>query len=238
MSSVVKIGDLSIEVVKKDIKNILLSVKPPLGTVSISAPLHMSQNAIRAFAIGKLKWIKKQQEKLISQGRETPREYIERESHYIWGRRCLLKIIEQDAPPHVELRHNRLFLYVRSNTKEEQRAEIIERWYRDQLRKAVISMIAHWQSKLSVEMKQLYVQRMKTRWGSCNPAKGTIRLNTDLAKKPPECLEYILVHELVHMIEPTHSAKFISLMDKHLPNWSYRRDQLNALPVRHVDWDY
>lgn len=238
MPEKLKIGQLLIEVARKDVKNIHLGVKPPLGAVTISAPLHMSNNAIRAFAIGKLKWIKQQQIKLQSQIRETPREYLERESHYAWGRRCLLKIVEHDAPPNVELRHNQLRLYVRRNTHEEQRSEIIERWYRDQLREAVMPMVVHWQKKIGVEMSQLYVQRMKTRWGSCNPDRKTIRLNTDLAKKPPECLEYILVHELLHLVEPTHSAKFVALMDKYLPSWSHRRDQLNALPVRHADWEY
>ena len=232
------IGDLTIEVVHKAIKNIHLSVRPPSGTVSISAPLHVSDNAIRAFAIGRLNWIKQQQGKLQSQVREPPREYLDRESHYVWGRRLLLKLIEHDAVPSVEMKHNRLILSVRSNTHEEQRAEIIERWYRDQLREAVAPMIAYWQPKIGVEMQRLHIQRMKTRWGSCNTVKRSIRLNTDLAKKPPECLEYILVHELVHLIEPTHNANFLALMDRFMPSWAHRRDQLNQLPVRHADWDY
>ena len=150
----------------------------------------------------------------------------------------MLKIIERDAAPQVEISHNRLLLFVRSHTQEAQRAEIIERWYRDQLREAVTPMIAQWQPKLGVEMGPLYIQRMKTRWGSCNTERKSIRLNTDLAKKPPECLEYILIHELAHLIEPTHSAKFVALMDQFLPSWPHRRDQLNDLPVRHADWQY
>ena len=238
MADTLKIGDLVIAVAMKDVKNIHLSVKPPLGAVSISAPLHMSENAIRAFAIGKLGWIKQQQAKLQAQVREAPREYLERESHYVWGRRCLLKIVEHDAAPHIALRHNRLVLSVRDTASAEQRAEIVERWYREQLRSKVTPMIAGWQQKIGVEMQRLYIQRMKTRWGSCNPQRGSIRLNTDLAKKPTECLEYILVHELVHLIEPTHSQRFVALMDKFLPSWPNLRDQLNALPVRHADWDY
>ena len=238
MADQLKIGELAIAVTLKDVKNIHLSVKPPLGAVSISAPLHMSENAIRAFAIGKLGWIKQQQAKLQAQVREAPREYLERESHYVWGRRCLLKIVEHDAAPHIELRHNRLVLSVRDTASAEQRAEIVERWYREQLRSKVTPMIAGWQQKIGVEMQRLYIQRMKTRWGSCNPQRGSIRLNTDLAKKPTECLEYILVHELVHLIEPTHSERFVALMDKFLPSWPNLRDQLNALPVRHADWEY
>lgn len=238
MPHILKIGELVIDVAKKDVKNIHLSVKPPLGAVVISAPLHMSANAIRAFAIGKLKWIRQQQAKLQSQMRETPREYLERESHYVWGRRCLLKIVEHEAAPRVEVKHNRLLLFVRSNTHEKLRAEIIERWYRDQLRETARPMTAHWQSKLGVVVKQLFVQRMKTRWGSCNPVAKTVRLNTDLAKKPRGCLEYILVHELLHLIEPNHGAEFVALMDRFLPSWQDRRDQLNQLPLRHDDWEY
>ena len=233
-----KIGDLTIAVLLKDVKNIHLSVKPPLGAVSISAPLHMSDNAIRAFAIGKLGWIRQQQAKLQAQIREAPREYLERESHYVWGRRCLLKIVEHDAAPYVALRHNRLVLSVRGTMGAEQRSEIVESWYREQLRSMVTPMIADWQQKIGVEMQRLHIQRMKTRWGSCNPQRGSIRLNTDLAKKPTECLEYILVHELVHLIEPKHSEHFVALMDKFLPSWPHLRDQLNALPVRHADWEY
>lgn len=238
MSSKLVIGDVVIDVVQKDVKNIHLSVKPPIGVVTIAAPLHLSDNAIRAFAIGKLKWIKQQQAKLRSQVREAPREYIERESHYVWGRRCLLEIIEHDAAPRVQFDHHKLKLFVRNNTLSEARGEIIERWYRDQLREASVPLIELWQPKIGVKLEHLHVQRMKTRWGSCNKDRGSIRLNTDLAKKPPECLEYILVHELVHLIEPHHDAKFVALMDKLLPSWPHRRDQLNQLPVRHSDWEY
>lgn len=238
MSNKLVIGDVVIDVVQKDVKNIHLSVKPPSGVVTISAPLHVSDNAIRAFAIGKLKWIKQQQVKLQSQVREAPREYIERESHYVWGRRCLLEIKEHDASPRVQLNHQKLTLFVRSNTLSETRGEIIERWYREQLREAVLPLVDQWQLKIGVKLERLHVQRMKTRWGSCNNARRSIRLNTDLAKKPPECLEYILVHELVHLIEPQHDAKFVAMMDKLLPSWPHRRDQLNQLPVRHSDWEY
>jgi predicted metal-dependent hydrolase len=238
MSAELTIGDLAITVIRKQVKNIHLSVKPPLGAVSITAPIHVSDNSVRAFAIGKLSWIKAQQLKLQAQLRERPREYLERESHYVWGRRCLLRIIDQDAAPFVELGHNRLQLFIRSSATAEQRAEVLERWYRDQLREAALPLTAHWQEKMNVQMSKLFVQRMKTRWGSCNPVRGFVRLNTDLAKKPPECLEYILVHELTHLLEPTHSGRFVSLMDRFLPSWQHRRDQLNQLPVRHVDWEY
>jgi predicted metal-dependent hydrolase len=233
-----ELGELRIEVVRKDIKNVHLSVHPPAGRVRIAVPRHLSEAAIRAFAIGKLRWIRRQQTKLLEQERETPREYINRESHYVWGRRCLLRVMERDEPPSVELRQQRLTLCVRPHTVPARRAEILAAWYRGRLRAEAEPLAAQWQRRIGVRMQSLFVQRMKTRWGSCNSDAGTIRLNTDLAKKPRECLEYILVHELVHLLEPTHNARFVGLMDGFLPGWVHRRELLNRLPVRHEDWAY
>jgi predicted metal-dependent hydrolase len=238
MATKLQIGDLSIQVTQKDIKNLHLSVHPPHGRVSIAAPLHLNVGAIRAFAIGKLAWIRQQQRKLREQERETPREYLNRESHYVWGRRCLLKLAEHDAPPKVELRHQKLIMTVRPGIGTERKAEVIEAWYREQLRARAEPLAADWERRMGVRAERLFIQRMKTKWGSCNPASRTIRLNTDLAKKPPECLEYILVHELVHLMEPTHNQRFVALMDQFLPGWEHRRDLLNRLPVRHVEWEY
>jgi predicted metal-dependent hydrolase len=238
MATKLQIGDLAVEVTQKDIKNVHLSVHPPHGRVSIAAPLHLSITAIRAFAIGKLSWIRQQQRKLQEQERETPREYLDRESHYVWGRRCLLRVVEHDAPPSVEWRHHRLILAVRPGMDEGRRADVLQAWYREQLREAAKPLTAEWERRLDVRVNRMFIQRMKTRWGSCNPASHAIRLNTDLAKKPRECLEYILVHELAHLLEPTHNARFVALMDRFLPGWQLRRDQLNRLPVRHVDWTY
>ena len=228
----------TVEVTQKGIKNVHLSVHPPHGRVSIAAPLHLSEAAIRAFAIGKLSWIRQQQRKLQAQVRETPREYLDRESHYVWGRRCLLRVVEHDAPPHVEWRHHRLVLAVRPGMDKGRRGEVLEAWYRDQLREEAKPLTAEWERRLGVRVDRVFIQRMKTRWGSCNAASHAIRLNTDLAKKPRECLEYILVHELVHLLEPTHNSRFVTLMDKFLPGWEHRRDQLNRLPVRHNEWTY
>ncbi len=238
MATTIQIGELSVEVTQKDIKNVHLSVHPPHGRVSIAAPLHLSVDAIRAFAIGKLSWIRQQQRKLQEQERETPREYLDRESHYVWGRRCLLRVVEHDSPPSVEWRHHRLVLAVRAGMDQTRRGEVLEAWYRDQLRDKAKPLVAEWERRLGVRVQRVFIQRMKTRWGSCNPASHAIRLNTDLAKKPRECLEYILVHELLHLLEPTHNSRFVALMDQFLPGWEHRRDQLNKLPVRHVDWTY
>jgi len=238
MVSQVKLGDIEVDVVLKDIKNVHLSVYPPTGRVRISAPKRMSIDTIRVFAISRLDWIKQQQTKLREQERETPRDYVDRESHYVWGRRYLLTVSERDEPPSIELKHSRMLLRVRPGTDEDKREALVEEWYRGQLREAVPALLARWQPLLGVRMERFFVQRMKTKWGSCNHKAGTIRLNTELAKKPGECLEYIVVHELVHLLEPTHNARFVTLMDRFIPKWQFHRQVLNRLPVRREKWSY
>ena len=232
------LGEIAVDVVMKDIKNIHLSVYPPTGRVRISAPLRMKLDTIRVYAITKLGWIKSQQQKLRTQERETPREYLERESHYVWGKRYLLKIEEQDAAPGIELKHNKMILRIRPATSQEKKQEILEAWYREQLKAALPLLIAKWELLMGVKVGQFFVQKMRTKWGGCSRDTGNIRLNTDLAKKPPECLEYIVVHELAHLLEPTHNARFIALMDQFMPKWKFYKDQLNRLPLRHEDWSY
>lgn len=238
MANRIDLGDLPVEVVRKDIKNLHLSILPPEGKVRIAAPRHMNLDAIRVYAIAKLGWIKNQRRKMREQERETPREYLERESHHVWGRRYLLKRIERDAAPAVELGHGKLNLCVRPGSDAARCREILDAWYREQIRAALPELLAKWEPRMNVRVGRIFVQRMKTRWGSCNPATGAIRLNTDLAKKPAECLEYVLVHEMVHLIEPTHNARFIALMDLFVPAWRHLRGRLNELPVRHEEWTY
>ena len=238
MVTQIRLGGIAVEVVQKDIKNIHLSVYPPSGRVRISAPLRMDIDTIRVFAIAKLGWIKSQQHKLCEQEREAPREYLDRESHYVWGKRYLLKIEEQDAPPEVELKHNKMVLRVRPSASQEKKEEVLEAWYRDQLKAALPPLIAKWESFMGVKVGRCFVQKMRTKWGSCSQAARNIRLNTDLAKKPPECLEYIVVHEMAHLLEPSHNQRFIALMDQFMPKWKFYKDQLNRLPVRHEDWGY
>jgi len=206
--------------------------------VKISAPSRMSLGTIRVFAISKLDWIKQQQKKLREQARETPREYLERESHYLGGKRYLLAVVEADGPPSVALKHARMILTVRRGTSEAARESIVAQWYRDQLKAQFPELIERWAEVLDVTVNRVFVQQMKTKWGSCNPRTGTIRLNTELAKKPKECLEYIVVHEMVHLLEPTHNARFVGLMDRYMPKWKFFRERLNRLPVRHADWAY
>jgi predicted metal-dependent hydrolase len=238
MVAQIELGDILVDVVRKDIKNLHLSVHPPSGKVTISAPSRMAVDAIRVFAIAKLSWIRDQQRKLREQERETEREYVERESHYVWGRRYLLRIVERDAAAAVELKHSKMVLQVRPATDSAKRQAVLEEWYRTELRRAVEPLLAKWEPILGVKAKRVYVQRMKTKWGSCNRVSGNVRLNTDLAKKPPECLEYIVVHELLHLLEPTHNQRFTALLEKFMPKSHWYREQLNGLPVRHETWIY
>jgi predicted metal-dependent hydrolase len=234
----IELGDIPVDGVFTDIKNIHPSVYPPSGRVRISAPARMSLDSIRVFAVSRLGWIRQQQKRLQAQERETPREYLDRESHYLWGKRYLLQVVESDAAASVEPSHGRLLLRVRPGADEAKRQAVVEDWYRAQVRQAVPPLCAKWEPLVGVKVERFFVQRMKTRWGSCNPATGSIRLNTELAKKPRECLEYILVHEMVHLLEPTHNARFVALMDRFIPRWPFYRQMLNRLPVRHERWDY
>jgi predicted metal-dependent hydrolase len=238
MGARIELGDITVDVVFKDIKNVHLSVYPPRGRVRISAPRRMSLDTLRVFAISKLAWIKQQQAKLREQERETPRDFVDRESHYVWGKRYLLQVRESEEPPAIELQHSKMLLRVRPGTLAAKRQAIVEAWYREELKAAVPPLLAKWQPLLGVEVERWFVQRMKTRWGGCNHRARTIRLNTELARKPAECLEYIVVHELVHLLEPTHNARFVALMDHFLPQWQFHRQALNRLPVRQETWSY
>jgi len=238
MATTIDLGEIAVEVVKKDIKNIHLSVYPPAGRVRISAPHRMNLETIRVFAISKLGWIKQRQKKLRGQERESPREYLDRESHYLWGKRYLLQIVEKDVPPTVTLHHNKLRLCVRPGTSEAKRQALVEDWYRAQLKAAGPVLIARWEPLLGVKVRRVFVRRMKTKWGSCNFRLGNIRINTELAKKPSQCLEYIIVHEMVHLIVRRHDDRFTALLDQHLPDWKLSRQELNAAPLAHVNWLY
>jgi predicted metal-dependent hydrolase len=234
MSEQIIIGNIPIEVIFKEIKNIHLSVHPPTGRIRIAAPEETNLDTLRVYAISKMNWIQKQQAKLQAQERETQREYIDRESHYLWGSRYLLRVIEEETPPFVTLRHNEILLSVRPNSNRAKREEIMSAWYREELRNVVEPLIPKWEKELGVKVNQLFVQRMKTRWGSCNHDKGNIRLNTELAKKPRNCLEYILVHEMMHLLEPTHNKHYTALMDQFMPQWRHYRDELNQAPLGYV----
>ena len=238
MVAKLQMGNVVVDVVWKEIKNVHLSVHPPTGRVTVAAPSRMSLDTIRVFAISKLAWIRRHQRVLQEQDRESPREYIDRESHFVWGKRYLLKVLEVDQPALVTVGHSRMTLQVRPNTEPTKRQAIMAEWYREQLKAAVPPLLAKWERLMGVRAERFFVQQMKTKWGSCSPGTRSIRLNTDLAKKPRECLEYIIVHELVHLIEPTHNARFVILMNQFMPKWQFYRDVLNRLPVRHESWGY
>ena len=232
MAALLDIAGVEVRVVRKDVRNLHLSVLPPDGAVRVTAPEWMDEEAIRLFVLGKLGWIKRQRGKMRNQEREAAREYVDRESHQVWGQRYLLQIIEQKAPPSIERRHRKLVMRVRPETDRTQREAILYNWYRTQLRQELPKLVGHWGEVVGAMPRRIHIQRMKTKWGSCNPSNLSIRLNSELAKKPPECLEYIILHELVHLREPTHGPRFIALMDRLMPQWRDRREQLRRLPVR------
>jgi hypothetical protein len=227
MTRQLKIGDITVEVTLKHIKNLRLSVHLPTGRVRISAPAWMSLENIRLFAVSKLGWIKKQQGRVRRQDREPPCESLAHKNHYVWGKLYPLTVAESDRAPAIELENDRIWLRVRPGTDERRRQALMECWYRGQVKEALPPLIEKWQSLMGVSVNRFFVQRMKTRWGSCNPVAGNIRLNTELAQKAPECLEYVVVHEMLHLLEPTHNARFKALMDSFLPNWRLLKNQLN-----------
>jgi predicted metal-dependent hydrolase len=222
-----KFGDIQIEVMFKNIKKLHLSVYPPFGTVKLSAPMGTTEETLRAFALMNLSWIKKEQRKLKEQEREQEREYLHLESHYVWGKRYRLEIIETETTPAIELTHSRFIMKVRPGTDASKRKELLNSWYREQIRQTVPELIAKYSPRLNVSVDRLFVQDMKTLWGSCNSEDKNIRLNTALARKPIEYLEYIVLHEMIHLLEPKHSEKFYALMDQMMPNWRRFQTGLN-----------
>jgi predicted metal-dependent hydrolase len=238
MMSQIRLGEIAVDVILKDIKNLHLGVYPPTGRVQISAPTRIGIDTIRLFAISKLDWIKQQQKKFREQVRETPREYLDRESHYVWGKRYLLSVAEQDHGPAVALKHGRMILTVQPGTDEGVKEAIVAKWYREQIKAVMPDLVARWEPILGLSVDRVFVRQMRTRWGSCNPRARTIRLNTELAKKPRDCLEYVTAHEMVHLREPRHGSRFLGLLDRLMPHWRETRALLNRLPARHCLWKY
>jgi predicted metal-dependent hydrolase len=222
---------MGIAVTFKAVRNVYLSVHPPKGNVTLVAPVGTRLEVARAYAISKLGWIHRQQAKLRGQAREAARQFVTRESHHIWGRRYLLDVVQQDAPPSVKMDHRRITLSVRPGTDTAKRTAIYQRWQRSLLHSAIPTLLAHWENRLGVKVTGYFLQRMKTRWGSCNYRHGHIRLNTELVKKPRNLLEYVIVHEMIHLIEPTHNARFAALLDRFYPSWREATAELNALPI-------
>ncbi|NEW35796.1 M48 family metallopeptidase [Nocardia cyriacigeorgica] len=230
------IRGIDVDVIYKDIKNLHIGVYPPLGRVRVAAPNRLDDDQVRLAVIQRLPWIKRQRDKLRSAERQSEREMVTGESHYVWGVRRRLKVVERLGRAHFEIDGERLVLYVPAETSAEKRRAYLDKWYRDQLRQEIPDRIAKWEQALGVTVPKWTIRRMKTKWGSCNRETRHIWFNVELAKKHPDCLEYIVVHEMAHYFERNHGERFTSLMDQHLPDWRSRRDQLNAAPLGAEEW--
>jgi len=235
----VEVSGIAVEVVRKEIKNLHLAVYPPNGRVRVAVPMRVSDEAVRLAVVSKLGWIRRCQEALKRQVRQSKREMITGESHFVRGRRYRLDVIEQHGPASVVIRNNRtLELRVRPDTDSLKRSEVLHRWYRQLLREQIPDLLAKWEPVVGVEVAFWGIKKMKTKWGSCNAEARRIWLNLELAKKPYECLEYVLVHELVHLLEGHHNDRFRGLMDRFMPQWRLHREELNRAPLAHEGWDY
>jgi predicted metal-dependent hydrolase len=231
MAEVIELGEVTIQLSRKRVKHVHLTVHPPDGRVTLVTPPNTRPEVARAYAISKLSWIRLQQKALRGQAREAPRRYVTRESHELWGRRHLLTVVERDAKPCVRVDHRSIKLAVRPGSDTIKRAEVMHAWHKRLLHAEVPPLIAIWEEKLGVKVSGYFLQRMKTKWGSCNPRLGNIRLNTELVKKPKDLVEYVVVHEMLHLLEPTHNERFVALLDRWWPQWQEARRELNALPL-------
>lgn len=233
------VSGIKVEVVRKDIKNLHLGVYPPNGRVRVAAPLVVSDEAVRLAVIDKLGWIRRQKAKFAEQPRQSQREMVNGESHFFLGQRYRLRVHEQDAPARVAIRGvASLDLFVRPGTSAEQREAILLRWHREQLKALIPPLLEKWQPILGVQVADWGVRKMKTKWGSCNPASRRLWFNLELAKKPMLCLEYIVVHELVHLLERHHNDRFAGLIEAHVPQWRQYREMLKKAPLGHEEWEY
>ncbi len=230
------VAGLGIDVVYKDIKNLHISVYPPIGRVRVAAPERMAEDAIRLAIVQRLSWIKRQRAQLQNAERQTQRQMLSGESHYVWGKRYRLNVSRTSGHFGAEISGNTLFVITPKGSDANTRYMTLDRWYRRQLKSAVPDLLAKWAPVVGVEIPKIVVRRMKTKWGTCVSHSNTIWLNPELAKKDPRCLEYIVVHEMIHFYERGHRERFVSLMDSFLPDWPARRDELNESPLAHEIW--
>jgi predicted metal-dependent hydrolase len=235
----ITVNGLPVEIVRKDIKNLHLGVYPPRGRVRVAAPLRVSDNAVRLAVIGKLGWIKRQRARFDEQARQSEREMVSGETHYFLGQRYRLRVVNHNAPGKVIVRSGATIeLRVRPEMTAPERERLLQRWYRRQLKELVPPIMQKWQGIVDVEVREWGIRKMKTKWGACNPVARRIWLNLELVKKPVQCLEYIIVHELVHLLERRHNDAFTELMNRFLPHWRSLRTELNAAPLAHATWSY
>lgn len=234
-----QVANIEALIVRKPIKNLHLAVLPPAGKVRVSAPLTMKDDAIRILLATRLGWIKKQQEKFRIQERQTPRDYVSGESHYCWGKRYRMEVIYDDKPPVVSLKGNdKIILSVRPNSNRTKREQVMMDWYRKELRVIANGLIERWQKTTGVSLNNWGIKRMKTRWGTCNPNAGRIWLNLELAKKPEHCLDFIVVHEMTHLLERSHNGRFKAHLDRFMPRWRKFKEELNQSVLSHENWNY
>ena len=235
----IDVGGTHVEVVRKDIKNLHIGVYPPSGRVRVAAPLRLDDDAVRLAVISRLGWIRRRQAEFERQERQSQRDFVTGESHYFEGRRYRLDVVEGRRRPGVRLVNNsRMALQVRPGADREEREAVLHRWYRRQLRGRLPPLLAKWEPEVGERVAEVRIRKMKTRWGTCTAVARRIWLNLELAKKPPSCLDYVLVHEMVHLIERTHNDRFRCLMDALMPQWRTHRDELNQAPLAHEDWTY
>jgi predicted metal-dependent hydrolase len=235
----ITVRGITVDVVRKKIKHLHLAVYPPHGRVRIAVPLRVDDEAVRLAVISKLGWVKRQQASFEGQARQSAREYVTGESHYFQGNRYRLNVIEHDGPAHAYLRNKTtLDLFVRSGSDMAQRERVLLTWYRRELKVMIPPFVAKWEAIMGVQVAEWGVKQMKTKWGACNTQAGRIWLNLELIKKPPHCLEYVVVHEMVHLLERHHNERFTAYMDQYLPQWKLLRDELNKAPLGHATWEY
>ena len=235
----IDVQGIPIEVVRKEIKNLHVGVYPPSGRVRVATPMCLDDDAVRLAVISRLGWFRRKQAEFEQQERQSRREFVSGESHYFEGRRFRLDVVERSGPQAVRLLNNtRMALIVRPGTGRDRREFVLHEWYRHQLRVRVPPLLEKWEPKVGVRVAEVRIRKMKTRWGTCNREARRIWLNLELMKKPASCLEYIVVHETVHLIEAGHNDRFGGLMDKLMPQWRMLRDELNRAPLAHADWRY
>ena len=237
-SAYMRVSGIDVDVIFKDIKNLHIGVYPPFGRVRVAAPERLTDEAIRLAIVQRLPWIKKQRDRLQNAERQSEREMVTGESHYVWGARLRLEIVERPGRAKIEIGGSKLRLCVPPGTDAEKRRHVLDAWYRKQLKAAIPDLAKKWEPMIGNKVNGWTVRRMKTKWGSCNPKSGRISLNLELAKKHPGCLEYIVVHEMTHLRERTHGDRFTVLLDDYLPNWRALRDQLNQAPLVHEEWTW
>jgi len=234
-----EVSGIPVEVVRKDIRNLHLAVYPPHGRVRVAVPLRTTDETVRLAVISRLGWIRKQQRSLEQQERQSQREMVSGESHFVQGRRYRLDVIEQVGVRSAIVRRGKtLELRVPPGRSRDQREALLQQWYRQLLRDRIPELLEKWEPVIGVQVANCGIRRMKTKWGTCNIEARRIWLNLELAKKPPACLEYILVHEMVHLLERHHNDRFVAYMDRFLPQWRTHREELNRAPLAHEEWEY